>query len=178
MPKKGGGLRPILDLRVLNQTLHKLPFKMLKQKCIIRCIQLEDWFAVVDLKDTYFKVSITQAVLDTGRSHGLRSRPWLSESSPSGLSLSPRVFTKVALSLLWEVGIRILNYINDWLIIASLEDSCVITGTLCSGTSVSWGFRSAWKRASPCAENLSSLYGVRLGEYDGASHHRACTVQA
>ncbi len=53
----------------------------------------------------------------------------------------------------------------------------MITGTLCSGTSVSWGFRSAWKRAS-CAENLFSLYGVRLGEYDGASHHRACTVQA
>ncbi|XDV29555.1 hypothetical protein PO909_032667 [Leuciscus waleckii] len=28
VPKKGGGLRPILDLRVLNRALHKLPFKM------------------------------------------------------------------------------------------------------------------------------------------------------
>ncbi len=26
VPKKGGGLRPILDLRVLNRALHKLPF--------------------------------------------------------------------------------------------------------------------------------------------------------
>ncbi len=33
VPKKGGGLRPILDLRVLNCALQKLPFKMLTQKC-------------------------------------------------------------------------------------------------------------------------------------------------
>ncbi len=159
MPKKGGGLRPILDLRVLNQTLHKLSFKMLKQKCIIRCIQLEDWFAVVDLKDTYFKVSITQAVLDTGRSHGLRSRPWLSESSPSGLSLSPRVFTKVALSLLWEVGIRILNYINDWLIIAQSR------GQLCDHRDlVLWdlsqlGLQVSLEKSKPlCRESIFSVW--------------------
>ncbi len=29
VPKKGGGLRPILDLRILNRALHKLPFRML-----------------------------------------------------------------------------------------------------------------------------------------------------
>ncbi len=27
VPKKGGGLRPVLDLRVLNRALHKLPFQ-------------------------------------------------------------------------------------------------------------------------------------------------------
>ncbi len=40
VPKKGGSLWPILDLRVLNRALHKLPFKMLMQKRIIRCIHL------------------------------------------------------------------------------------------------------------------------------------------
>ncbi len=34
VPKKGGGLRPILDLCVLNQALHKLSFRMLTQKRI------------------------------------------------------------------------------------------------------------------------------------------------
>ncbi len=29
VPKKSGGLRPILDLRILNRALHRLPFKML-----------------------------------------------------------------------------------------------------------------------------------------------------
>lgn len=36
--KKGGGLWPILDLHILNQALHKLPFKMLMQKNIFECI--------------------------------------------------------------------------------------------------------------------------------------------
>ncbi len=42
VPKKSGGLQPILDLRVLNQSLHKLPFKMLMQKCIFECIRPRD----------------------------------------------------------------------------------------------------------------------------------------
>ncbi len=36
VPKKSGGLRPILDLRVLNRALHRLPFKMLTPKRILR----------------------------------------------------------------------------------------------------------------------------------------------
>ncbi len=54
VPKKNGGLRPILDLRVLNRSLHKLPFK---------CIRPRDWFAAIDLKDAYLlDSSSTQAV--------------------------------------------------------------------------------------------------------------------
>ncbi len=44
IPKRGGGLRPILDLRVLNRALHKLPFKMLMHRRMIKCIQPQDWF--------------------------------------------------------------------------------------------------------------------------------------
>ncbi len=54
VPKKGGGLRPILDLRVLNRALHKLPFKMLTHRRMIKFIQPQDWFAAIDLKDAYF----------------------------------------------------------------------------------------------------------------------------
>ncbi len=54
VPKKSGGLRPILDLRVLNRSLHKLPFKMLTQKRIFECIRPRDRFAAIDLKDAYF----------------------------------------------------------------------------------------------------------------------------
>ncbi len=51
VPKTGGGLRPILDLRVLNRALHKLLFKMRTRRRIIKCIQPQDWFAAIDLKD-------------------------------------------------------------------------------------------------------------------------------
>ncbi len=51
VPKKGDGLRPILDLRVLNRALHQLPFKMLTHRRMIKCIQPQDWFTAIDLKD-------------------------------------------------------------------------------------------------------------------------------
>ncbi len=58
IPKKGSGLWPILDLRVLNRALHKLPFRMLTQRRIFQCIRPFDWFAAIDLKDAYFHVSV------------------------------------------------------------------------------------------------------------------------
>ncbi len=118
VPKKGGGLRPIL---VLNQALRKLPFKMLTHRRMIKCIQPQDWFAAIDLKDAYFHVSI----LPRHRPfYGLRSkvRHGSTGSSPSG---SPRVFTKIvegALTPLREVGVRILNYLDDWLILAQSRE--------------------------------------------------------
>ncbi|KAL0180341.1 hypothetical protein M9458_025783, partial [Cirrhinus mrigala] len=51
LPKNSGGLRTILDLRVLNWALHRLPFKRLMQKRIFGCIHPKDWFTVIDLKD-------------------------------------------------------------------------------------------------------------------------------
>ncbi|KAI2661461.1 ORF V: Enzymatic polyprotein [Labeo rohita] len=58
VPKKSGGLRPILDLRALNRSLLRLPFKMLTTKRMLTCIRHQDWFAAIDLKDAYFHVSI------------------------------------------------------------------------------------------------------------------------
>ncbi len=120
VPKKDGGLRPILDLRVLNRALHKLPFRMLTQRRIFQCVRPFDWFAAIDLKDAYFHVSI----LPRHRPFlhfAFEGRAYQCKALPFGLSLSPRVFTKVveaALVPLREAGIRILNYLDDWLILA------------------------------------------------------------
>ncbi len=70
VPKEGGH-RPILDRRVFNRSLHKPPFKMLTSRRVIKCIQLQDWFSVIDLKDAYFHVSI---LLRHRRSYDLRLR--------------------------------------------------------------------------------------------------------
>ncbi len=120
VPKKVGGLRPILDLRVLNRALHKLPFKMLTQKRIFGCVRPLDWFAAIDLKDAYFHVSILPRHRPFLR-FAFEGRAYQYKVLPFGLSLSPHVFTKVveaALVPLRERGVRILNYLDDWLILA------------------------------------------------------------
>ncbi len=89
---------------------------------------------------------------------------------PFGLSLSPHVFTKVTestLALLKEVGIRILNYLDDWLIVAQSQEQ------LCDHRDlVLWHLSLNGKEAFPCAENLFSWYGVGIGQHDGVSYQR------
>ncbi|KAI2661295.1 ORF V: Enzymatic polyprotein [Labeo rohita] len=124
VPKKSGGLQPILDLRVLNRSLLRLPFKMLTLKRILSCVRHQDWFAAIDLKDAYFHVSILPRHRPFLR-FAFEGRPYQYKVLPFGLSLSPRIFTKVAegaLNPLWRKGIRILNYLDDWLIMAHSRD--------------------------------------------------------
>ncbi len=57
VPKRDGGLRPILDLRRFNFSLYKGKFKMLTIKTIMSQVQEGDWFVTIDLKDAYFFTS-------------------------------------------------------------------------------------------------------------------------
>ncbi len=179
VPKKRGGLRPILDLRVLNRALHKLPFKMWTRRRIIKCIQPQDWFAAIDLKDAYFHVSIHLRHRPFRR-FAFEGRAWQYRVLPFGLSLSPRVFTKVvegALTSLREVSVRILNYLDDWLILAQCREQLgdprdlVLRPVEASG-------QLGKEQALPCAENLFSWCGVRLSEYDGTPHGGTCPSRA
>ncbi len=58
VPKKDGGMLPILDLRILNESIMKFNFKMSTLRQIVSQIRSEDWFVTIDLKDAYFHISI------------------------------------------------------------------------------------------------------------------------
>ncbi|KAL0193290.1 hypothetical protein M9458_011586, partial [Cirrhinus mrigala] len=99
-------------------------FKMLTVRHMLTCVQQQDWFAAIDLKDAYFHVSILPR-------HGpflrfaYEGRAYQYKVLPFGLSLSPHVFTKIveaALAPLREQGIHILNYLDDWLILAQSQE--------------------------------------------------------
>ncbi len=116
VPKKDSGLRPILDLRHLNHVLMKRPFRMITSKQILMQICPGNWFFSLDLKDAYFHIQIApppQAV------HEIRLRgSGLSAHGPPLWAVpgSPHFYKVKALSQLRQMGIRILNYLDDWLI--------------------------------------------------------------
>ncbi len=159
---------------------YKLPFKMLTQKRIFKCIRTRDWFAAIDLKDTYFHVSIL-----------LQHRPFLSfafegrayqyKVLPFGLALSPCVFTKVverALVPMREQGIRILNYFDDWLILAqSWEQLSEHRDLVLSHLSL-LGLQVNWEKSKLApAQKISFLrYGVGFGQTVSMPHRGTCSV--
>ncbi|KAI2657288.1 Transposon Ty3-G Gag-Pol polyprotein [Labeo rohita] len=127
VPKKDGGLRPILDLRLLNRSVMRLKFKMLTINQVVSQIRSEDWFVTIDLKDAYFHVSILPQHRKFLR-FAFRGEAYQYRVLPFGLALSPCTFTKcvdAALAPLRLWGIRTLNYIDDWLILAQSEHMAV-----------------------------------------------------
>ncbi len=176
VPKKGGGLRPILDLRVLNRALHKLPFKMLTQKRIFGCVRPLDWFAATDLKDAYFHVSILPRHRPFLR-FAFEGRAYQYKVLPFGLSLSPRVFTKVveaALVPLRDQGVRILNYLDDWLILAQSRRQLSAHRDLVLKHLSLLGLRVNWEKSKHVPTQRISFLGM---EFDSVNQTARLTQE-
>ncbi len=105
----------------------RLKFKMLTIKQVVSQIISEDWFVMIDLKDAYFHICNFPQHRKFLR-FAFRGKAYQYRVLPFGQALSPRTFTKcvdVALAPLRLQGIRILNYIDDWLILVQSEQLAV-----------------------------------------------------
>ena len=79
----------------------------------------------IDLKDAYFMIPIHKMSRSALRFSTVDQLYQFSICLPFGLSCAPWVFTKTlkpALSLLREIGVRLLAYINDILVLAETEE--------------------------------------------------------
>ena len=121
--KATGGWRPVIDLSTLNTFIRQTPFKMETVASVLNAVQENDLLASLDLKDAYFQVPVHPS-----------SRKFLRFVSQGtvyqfkvlcfGLSTAPQVFTRVFAAVsAWahSRGIRLLRYLNDWLVLASSE---------------------------------------------------------
>ncbi len=152
VPKKSGGLRPILGLRILM-------LKMLMQNRVFGCIRPQVRSAALTWRPVLPCVvpSVPQAIPAVC----VRRTSISVQVLPFGLSLSPRVFTKVAeaaLVPLREQGVRILNYLDDWL---SLRISYANTGIgALAPQPVGPSGQLGKEQTLADAEDLFSRYGV------------------
>ena len=121
--KSSGGWRPVIDLSPLNEFVRQTPFRMETPNSVLLAVSKDDFLASIDLKDTYFQIPVHPS-----------SRKLLCFVSNDavyqykalcfGLSTAPQVFTRVFAAVSsWahSWGIRLLQYLDDWLILSSSE---------------------------------------------------------
>ncbi len=159
-----GGLRPILDLRRLNFSLYKGKFKMLTMRTIMSQVQEGDWFVTIDLKDAYFHI---QVILRHRRFRrfAFGGKAYQYKILPFGLALVPRTFTKcmdAALAPLRLQGIRVLNYLDDWLILAHSRELVSCHRDIVLGHIHSLGLRMNAKKSVLLPSQRTVFLGVRL----------------
>ena len=116
--KKDGGYCPVINLKMLNQFIPFLHFKLEGLSQLKHIIQEGDWMCKLDLKDAYFSVP-----LDRNSRKFVRFQ-WNGTLYEFmclcfGLGPAPRVFTKLLkLSLLRKINIRVIIYLDDMLILS------------------------------------------------------------
>ena len=124
VPKKDGGQRPVINLKSLNSFVQTQHFKMEGIHTLSDLIHPGDWLATVDLKDAYFAVPIHHSHHQYLR-FNFQGKCYQLICLPFGLSSAPWGFTKTlkpALALLREMGVRLIAYIDDILVLAESQE--------------------------------------------------------
>ena len=150
VPKKGPNeWRPIINLKPLNQFIVYRHFKMEGVVTVRHTVKRGDFMAKVDLTDAYFTVPVFE-----GHRKFLRFRwgriTYEYTCLPFGLSSSPWVFTKllrVVVSYLRRLGIRLVIYLDDLLVLGSSYDECASSVVIVIQSLESLGFLVNFKKS-------------------------------
>ncbi|MEL7302020.1 MAG: reverse transcriptase domain-containing protein [Pseudomonadota bacterium] len=162
--KKGGGMRPILDLRGLNGYLKKFRFKMLTTSSLLSRVREGTWFTSVDLSDAFFHITVYPPHRKFLR-FSLDGRVYQYTVLPFGLALSPRVFTKVtqaAVAPLRAMGIRLDTYLDDWLLSADSRHEAIEHTGMVVAHLARLGFILNHEKSSLVPSRRTTFLGVQL----------------
>ena len=127
VPKPNNKWRPILDLSKLNLFLHSETFKMETPETIRLSLQKGEWVTSLDFSDAYFHIPINPRSRKYLRFH-LHGQTFQFRALPFGLATAPLEFTKVVKEvklMAQSRGIRIHQYLDDWLLRAPCRETCV-----------------------------------------------------
>ena len=127
VPKPNNKWRPILDLSKLNLFLKAEKFKMETLETIRTFLQQGEWVTSIDFKDTYFHIPIQEQSRKYLRFR-VQGQTYQFKALPFGLSTAPLEFTVVAKAvklMAIHKGIRIHQYLDNWLVRARSHQVCL-----------------------------------------------------
>ena len=119
--RKTGDLRPVINLKPLNQFVQRIHFKMENIQMAMNFVSPGDYMVSLDLKDAYFSVPIFRPHCKYLR-FIWRDQRYEFTCLPFGYSLAPRVFTKIFKPIVAQLrlnGLRIVIFLDDILLVAS-----------------------------------------------------------
>lgn len=130
-PKSNGDKRFILNLKSLNKFISKSHFKMEDHRTAAKLIPKNGYMATIDLKEAYLLIPINRddrkyLRFQIESQKGLLTYEFT--AMPYGLSVAPRVFTKImkeVISHLRSRGFRSVIYLDDILCIDDSYGDCV-----------------------------------------------------
>ena len=119
VPKSNGKVRLILNLKKLNTFVTYEHFKMEDVRCVKDLLNQNEFMCKLDLRDAYLTVPV-QTSHQTFLRFQWQGKVYQYTALPFGLASAPRVFTKLmkpVLACLRAKGIRVVAYLDDFLII-------------------------------------------------------------
>ena len=126
VPKPNKKWRPILDLSNLNVFLKTEKFKMETPETRTS-LQQGEWVTSIDFRDAYFHIPIQEQSRKYLRFH-VQGQTYQFKALPFGLSTAPLDFTVIAKEVKLMAshrGIRIHQYLDDWLVRATSHQACL-----------------------------------------------------
>ena len=125
--KASGSWRPIIDLSTLKDYITSSRFHMETPRSVLNSIRPGDWMISLDLQDAYLQVPVHH---DSRRflRFVVDGKPFQFRVLCFGLTTAPQVFTRIMApvsAILHRHGVRMLHYLDDWLILASSKIACL-----------------------------------------------------
>ena len=125
--KDSGAWRPIIDLSTLNTFIVSQHFHMETPQSVLRSIRQGDWMISLDLQDAYLQVPIHPESRRYLR-FTMGGVPYQFRVLCFGLTTAPQVFIRLMApisAILHRYGIRMLRYLDEWLILAESRTTCI-----------------------------------------------------
>ena len=159
--KSSGDLRCILNLSRLNEYVIYKHFKMLSIHDAINISRPGDVYGIVDIETAYDSVGVA-AVHRPYLQFCAGGETYQYRAFPNGLSEAPRKFTqllKPVCAFLNFLGIRVVGYIDDMLIIAHNAQTLRIHLSIVCQTLVLLGFKINMKKAVTTPTHIVKFLG-------------------